>query len=318
VIQVRVAERRIVRAVALLVLQCLVPSVLGAQIPGGKGEDVDLQAAQFRAAVLGEVNPLLASWRDAWSGRGDVSIESHYADSALLVIPGGTVLRGRRQIGVFAGRARLATGGLTTSMLDFDAGDGLAYIYGNWEARPVAGTGMGTGPHITVVMKDRGRWLIRTQVLASADSPSAGPMHVVTESASMTPLTADRIGSGSGAGAHRALYGQLSTTLATLRAAWTSGDASAIEALLRDDALLQLPDGAPSMGGVAAADLAVALPSYRNLHTVELDFQRSGTMAFVVGRYYAERRSGGARTGLYIAIFKNSGGGWLIRALMFT
>jgi len=305
------------RLLLATVLTLSLPAPLDAQlIPGGKGVDTDLQAAQFMALVLGKVKPLMASWHDAWRGQGEASIESRYEPAAVLALPGGPILRGRESVAQFAQQARMVTGELTSSMLDFDAADGMAYHYGSWDARSPSSGEVESGRLVTIAHSDGEEWLIRAQLFTPDTLVALLP--VLQPADPLEPLTTERVGSGRSAGRQRAIHDQLVAMLATLRRAWAAGDAAAVGALLRDDALIQLPAGGPAMGAVAAADLARQLPDYRSLHTVELDFEQSGSIAYLLGRYYTERRAGPPRSGNYIIVFKNSGSGWLIRSLVFT
>lgn len=308
-------------------LGALLPVGLAGQIPGGRPTDLDLERARFRATVLGEVQPLMDSWRSAWGGQGSASVESHYAGDAVLATPGGTMIGGRAGIGEFAGAARSVVGTWSSSMLDFAAGDGLAYVYGTWRAGPTTGDAGASGRLVTVLVKVGERWMIRSQVFA-ADTLGADLLPVV-ERPEPLPGLSERVTPDpeSEAVASRrilstrrreSVYHELLAALASLRRSWTDDDARAVRELMGDDAWLQAPGRIGSAGPVGGQDLEGMLPDYGGLNTVELDFDVGGTLAYLSGRYYVEGTSGPARSGTYIATFRNLGSGWLIRSLVFA
>jgi ketosteroid isomerase-like protein len=310
----------------------LLPSAgVEAQIPGGQTVDVDLEAAKFKAFILEQVRPVLESWQDAWRGQGTGSLESHYTADAVLAAPGGVLVGGREPIAQYARSMRLAGRSLSASMLDLDPSEKLACVYGTWAAPGAVGEAA-TGRHVTVLAKIDGQWMIRSQ-LFSADAAAANPFPGIARPEPL-PALATRITpdsttgrksvapmvretqKGISAGRRRA-YLQLATTMASFRRAWAGGDAKGMTELLHDAARVQFPGLSPIAGDVSREDMDVVLAGYGPLNSVEVDFEMSGSLAWLSGRYYVERPSGGARSGNYIAVFRNRGSGWRIRVLVF-
>ena len=108
------------------------PAALAAQIPGGRASNMSVERATFRAAMLKEIRPRMESWMDAWRGQGDATIESHYSDDAVLVLPGSAMAGSHEEIAALVQAARKNVAALNSSMLDFAAADGMAYVYGTF------------------------------------------------------------------------------------------------------------------------------------------------------------------------------------------
>jgi len=309
-----------------LLLVCLLPAGLAAQIPGGRSVNFDRERAAFRAAVLNQVRPVMESWQGAWRGDVGPSVEGFYAPDCVIAIR-DSLMGGSRTLAEFARTARRDVGALTPSMLDFDASDRLAYVYGAWSTASAGVGAPATGRLVTVLRKSAEGWMIRFQ-LFSADSAGAGSFRAV-EQAEPMPSVERRVAVGSRAfvpagtgGGERqdsrsvqriAVYRALVATMASLRRAWNDDDTEAFTALLRDEAWVQIPGAGDWAGRTTPADLNRVLPEYGNLYTAELDFEYGGTMAYLSGRYYAERTSAQALSGSYAAVFQNLGSGWQIR-----
>ena len=102
-----------------------------------------------------------------------------------------------------------------------------------------------------------------------------------------------------------------------MRRAWGEWNPKALKGLMVDDAWLVLPGEGGTGAALSPAELDKVLPEYGSLNTAEVDFESSGTLAYLSGRYYVQRRSGPAASGVYTAVFQNLGSGWQIRSLVF-
>lgn len=301
----------------------LAPTATVAQIPGGTSTNSERWREEFRAAVLAQVRPAMESWQSAWRGQEGTSIESRYAPDGVLGPPGGAMIGGRDEIAGFARSARRSVAGLNASMLDFDAADGLAYLSGTWSAVASDGSAGASGRLVTMLVKADETWLIRSQLFA-ADSLS-GPLLTPPAHPGRLPPLAQRVAldsatlrPGLGGTARRtSSYHELLSLLASLRRDWTRHDAKALRKLMTDDATLQPPGWESTSGSLTPKDLAHVLREYGSLNTAEQDFEYGGTLAYLSGRYYVAQATGAARSGNYIAVFRNLGSGWLIRALLF-
>lgn len=300
------------------------------QIPGGRSVDPDRERATFRATVLNQIRPVMDAWEGAWRGDVGPSIGSFYTPDAVVAI-GDSLMGGSPTLANFARSARRGVAALAPSMLDFDAAERLAYVYGAWNLTSSTGDRHGTGRMVTLLRKSGGEWRIRSQIFG-VDSVAVQLLRVARQ-ADPLPSLERRVAVGAKAvvpaqaGQRErqdartirriAVYRELIAALATLRSAWSTDDQEALISLLRDDAWLQLPGVQDWAGRMAPDEWQGVLSRFGSLYTVELDFDYSGTMAYLSGRYYAELSSAPARSGSYVAVFQNLGSGWLIRSLLF-
>jgi ketosteroid isomerase-like protein len=290
----------------------------------------DRERATFRASILKQIRPLMDSWQGAWRGDVGPSIESFYAADAVVAVE-DSMMCGSQTLADFAHAARRSVAGLAPSMLDFDASEQLAYVYGAWDATSAGGGERASGRVVTILRKSDGGWVIRAQIF-SPDSTAAEFFRAVDQKEPL-PSLERRVAVGSRAvvptkrGDHErqdaksvkriAAYRDLMSTLASLRNAWSNDDAEAVEALMRKDAWVQLPGVTDWAGHMSSTDLGKILSDFGVLHTAELDFDYGDTLAYLSGRYYVEQSSGPPRSGSYVAVFQNLGSGWLIRSLVF-
>jgi ketosteroid isomerase-like protein len=150
-----------------LLLTALLPDGLGAQIPGGRSVNYDRERATFRTSILNQIRPVMEAWEGAWRGDVGPTVESLYSPDAVVAVR-DSILGGRQALADFAQSARSEVGALVPSLLDFDASDKLAYVYGAWSATAPQGGIRATGRLVTVLRKDGEGWKIRSQ-LFSAD-----------------------------------------------------------------------------------------------------------------------------------------------------
>lgn len=313
-----------------MVLCTVLPAGVAAQIPGGRSVNFDRERAAFRATILKQIRPLMDSWQGAWRGDVGPTIESFYAPDAVVEVQ-DSMMCGSQTLADFAGAARRNVAGLAPSMLDFDASETLAYVYGAWDATSAGGGERATGRVVTILRKSAGEWVIRSQIFSS-DSTGAEFFRPAGQKEPL-PSLERRVAVGSKAvvptkrgdgerqdarSAQRiAVYRDLISRLASFRRAWSDDDAEAVEALMRKDVWVQRPGIADWAGRLESANLVTILSEFGALHTAELDFDSGDTLAYLSGRYYVEQSSGPPRSGSYVAVFQNLGSGWLIRSLVF-
>lgn len=313
-----------------LLLGAFLPTGLAGQMPGGRSVDFNQERATFRAAMLDKIRPVVDAWQGAWRGDAGPALESFYTPDAVIAGP-GWIIGGSGAIARFADEACRSVAGLAPSMLDFDASENLAYVYGAWSATPTAG-GLGpTGRLVTILRKSGAGWKIRAQLFA-ADSVGEGlfpameqpePLPSLERRVAVGSRAAEPAGRGKGERPNATTSRRISTyrdlivVMASLRSAWTVGDAEGVSALMSDDAWVQLPGVVSWAGRMTAEDLDKVLAGFGTLNTAELDFDYGDTLAYLAGRYYVDREAGPAASGAYAAVFQNLGSGWLIRSLTF-
>ena len=325
----RTRRRVILFPGAVALLLTLLPTAGAAQIPGGRSLSFDQERATFLATMLGQVRPVVDAWEASWRGDRADPVRLYAPDAVVAVRD--SMIGGPRSLEAFARAVREDVGAPSASMLDFDASDRLAYVYGAWSATsPQRGT-TAQGRIVTVLRKDDGDWTIRSQ-LFSADS-AAGGLYAALEQVEPLPSLERRVAVGVramvpvGRGDREkqdlravqriSAYHELIGIMAATRMAWSADDTEGLSALMRENAWVQLPGVADWAGHVSVEDLRRVLGDYGELHTAELDFDYGSTMAYLSGKYWAEQGAGAPLTGSYMAVFQKLGSTWLIRSLTF-
>jgi len=155
-----------------LSVAALVPAQLTAQVPGGEQIPRGSVMAEYKAEVLTQVNSLLADWGNDWGLDRPQELSELYWEDALLIPPGGGLMRGRAEILSYFTDTLSQHGRIEAFMLDFDASGGMAQVFGNYMLAIQQGAEAGsqqTGPLITVYLRRGRRWKIRSQVFFPAD-----------------------------------------------------------------------------------------------------------------------------------------------------
>jgi len=156
-------------AVALSVATSPAPG----QAPGYQQIDVGSIQAEYKAEVLTNVNQHLAEWGDAWANDRPEELTDLYWDDALLIPPGGSLLRGRDEIRAYFLENLADHGHVEAFMLDFDASGGMSQVFGNYMLGIQRGDEAGSqtrGPMITVYLRKGRTWKIRSQVFLPSAS----------------------------------------------------------------------------------------------------------------------------------------------------
>src|SRR5262245_34310184 len=116
----------------LFLLLTLLPSAAYAQLmPGGRSVDVDLQRAQFNEVMLKSARETMQALQDAWpTAAGAEQIGKLYHDAATIVQPGGALISGAPAIRALTDSLRARARQATLALTDFEASEGIAYVYG--------------------------------------------------------------------------------------------------------------------------------------------------------------------------------------------
>jgi CubicO group peptidase (beta-lactamase class C family)/ketosteroid isomerase-like protein len=280
-------------------------------LPGGRGVDTDVQRAQFTGVMLGVVRAQIGEWMDLWQAASPELLARHYTSTATLVPPGGRPVQGPEELAGFAAvsMATISDAGLTIT--DFDASEGIAYMYGAYSFTPRrAGELLATGHHVTLLQREGRAWRMRAQLYRPDGNRTPFPTNGSGAAASALAAAAP----GATPMQHDAML-----TLASLRTAWSNGDVKAAASLFAPDALLHLPSSADAARGeMLVAELAEAIGSSRALHTALIDFGQAERLSFLIGRYYLEPRDGRAQDGSFILVLAGQAGRRRIRSLVFT
>lgn len=165
------------RAVALthtvmLSLLLLGPEALGAQnLPGGNPRDYAERqrraAAEYRREMLHEVTGTFGRWKNAWADDDAGDAADFYTDDAVIIVPTqSAAYRGRDDVERFLEDLLPTVGALSTDIIEFDAGDRLAYLVVRFSAPPshgIDGSGGMQGTFVSVFRLEGRSWRIRSQ-----------------------------------------------------------------------------------------------------------------------------------------------------------
>jgi ketosteroid isomerase-like protein len=280
-----------------------------AGVPGGTGYAGGRNRSAYYAEVIGRSNEVMAEWRDAWGEDDAERAASMYHPDALLMLPGRGPVVAREGIAMALGEYLPNAGRIQAGMVDFDGSDRMAYISGafNLEMRDDRGVRHPiSGQHVTVLFRERGDWRIRAQLFKPdgpvlEGPPLPGQLTVVPEGA---PL----------AGAVE--------PFASWVEAWADADADGVAEFYQEEGALILPHGQPTYTRAAIAEeLMDFLPASGEVEAEMLDFDQSGRIAYVMGRFEMEDSESGGTDGTvsgdhFTILFRN-GRDWFIRFQMF-
>lgn len=304
-----------------LLLALLLPSgVLSAQLmPGGRTVDVGRLRGDFYSQMTSKVKEVMDSWEETWRKVGEAPLQELYSEEATLLQPGGLPIRGRDELQAFAEMAFPQTSGVRTGMQELDACEGMAYISGSYAIDPViADRGPSTGRHFTIIQQEGDDWLIRTQFFLPDSGATSFEGLLVPEA--LEPLTNAQVRSGRRGISRWAAYGDAEYVLMAFRDAWSRRDAADAASFFSPEAWVQLPN--EEAGGYDPRPLeerlADGIAAFKNILSVEIDFERRDRLSFMLGRYHAESVEGPDRHGHFLMVLKSSGSGWKIRSLVFS
>lgn len=158
----------------LVSLLLLGPEALGAQnLPGGNPRDYgDRQrraAEQYRREMLHEVTATFGRWKTAWAEDDAGDTADFYTDDAVIIIPTqSTAYRGKDDVEQFLEDLLPTLGELSTDIIEFDAGDRLAYLVVRFSSPPslgIGGSGGMEGTFVSVFRLEGRNWRIRSQTI---------------------------------------------------------------------------------------------------------------------------------------------------------
>jgi hypothetical protein len=309
------ATRRFCLA-AIIGALTLLPGAARAQImPGGKGVDVDAQQAQFNGVMVKIVRAATQAWQEAWSrpAESNVVIERYHPEATVVQL-GGPLVAGRETVRALTDSLRARVGAASLGFSDFEASEGIAYIYGPFSMEPRNGTSPTiNGQHLTVLRREKNGFLIRSQLfLASA---GAGALPLLPARHPSGPLTVQSMANAGTV----ARYRSANDLVNQLHRAWSAHDSVGIFALFSANAVLQLPGEAVAVSGARArAAVHTMFQRAGELHFVTLDYDASGRLGVLVGQYYFDVPGGAGLTGYFGLVIDWHENKWQVRSLIFT
>ena len=299
---------------ALFLFLTILPAAAPAQLPGGRPVDVDLQRAQFNEVMLKSAREAMQAFQEAWPApAGGERLAKLYHDAATIVQPGGGLISGAPAIRAFADSLRGLARQATLALTDFEASEGIMYVYGPLFLEPLDARALSLeGQHVTVLKRESKGFRVRAQLLLPGQgdwtlrrqppSHPSGPLTI--QSMSQRPTAAR--------------YRSANYLLNQVQVAWRS-DTTALFALFTPNALVRLP-GQPAgvSGSKARQELSDILNSTGDLRLATLDYEGAGRMGVLIGQYYLELNGGGAATGYFALVLVGDGDDWKVRSLVFT
>jgi hypothetical protein len=118
------------------------PGALAAQnLPGGNprdyGERQRRAAEQYRRELLHDVTGTFGRWKRAWADDDAGDTADFYTDDAVIIIPTqSAAYRGKDDVEQFLEDLLPTLGELSTDIIEFDAGDRLAYLIVRFSSPP--------------------------------------------------------------------------------------------------------------------------------------------------------------------------------------
>ena len=129
--------------------------------PGSDGVSASTFRSEYFAAVVPQVNDLMADWSRAWSSDDVDALVRLYTEDAVLLPAEGAAVVGRSALAEHFRTALPESGAMEAFMQAFDGSGAMSFVYGTF---------LGSGPEGTIsgelvtVFARRGRdWLIRAQ-----------------------------------------------------------------------------------------------------------------------------------------------------------
>lgn len=282
-------------------------------VPGGDPRDGDRMRAEFYAHVLARTDTLMRRWSAAWRSDDAAAAAGLYAENAVLVLPDGRLVVGRDMIGRSLEEGLPRMGEIQAGRRDFDASERMAYMAGPARFETggmISARSASRGSHATVAIRTDDGWRIRLQLFQLRPGAESLPLSAPGRGV-VTPDRPDAVIDGRGPARpyYERTFAAVTRAVGDLSVAWQDGDLHRARSLYGPDALLHSPlDGEDYVGASAVAGHLPGLVSRGGqVHMAVLDFDASGRMAVVYGRYLVERARGADRenlTGPYVLVYR--------------
>jgi len=254
------------------------------------------------------------AWEAAWLKSATPNfVAQQYHAEATMVQFGGALISGQPALREFMDSLRTRVREATLAFTDFDAGEGIAYIYGPLFLQPRRAGPMANGQHLTVLRRERSGYLIRSQMFIGKDSTGSFPRLPAHHPSG--PLTVQAMKNAGTV----ARYRSANDVLNQLHVAWSRADTAGVFNLLASSALVHLPGEEMGLRGAPMrAAISALLQRAGDLHFVTLDYDSSGRLGALFGQYYMEVRGGTPFVGYFGLIVTWQENGWKVRSLVFA
>lgn len=296
---------------AVLALMLItVPVPVSSQFPGGSLTGADRLRYEFVQRMQIDLSEYLRQWAQGWGEDAERPLRDHYMQNAVIVQSDGRFVRGRTDIRAYAD-AMVSEGDAATSLLDFEASDGVAYVHGPYTLTHAASGHPEDGQVVSILFRDRNRWNVRAQLFLPAAHTTA--LTAPVGASHLPPFALPE----RAAADTRARYGEAMTLLTSLRSAWNDRSTERVAALFSNQPLVLLPGAdTPLRGAAVIAALETQLPALGSLTLAVMDFDERARLSYLLGRYHLQG-AGGGMTGSFILVTADQGEGSRLRALVF-
>jgi uncharacterized protein (TIGR02246 family) len=119
--------------------------------------------------MLHEVTATFGRWKNAWAQDDAGDTADFYTDDAVIIVPTqSAAYRGKDDVEQFLEDLLPTLGELSTDIIEFDAGDRLAYLVARFSSPPsqgIGGSGGMAGTFVSVFRLEGRNWKIRSQTL---------------------------------------------------------------------------------------------------------------------------------------------------------
>jgi hypothetical protein len=298
------------RSLILATLLLAASTTAHAQFPGGRMVNADNVRGEFLLRMQMELAGFLRSWDSTFHRDARVQPQTLYLKSAVVLPPRGSFITGEPVVRDWLQSVRDSVRDASTSMMDHDASDAIAFVYSpySFSSRDGSGT-LNGGVQLSVLFKERLDWQVRAQLFMPSDSTRALPLPT-TQPLPIYQLPRDADGPT------RMRYDRAVATFAALRSGWAEGRVPA--ALISNDLLLRLPGEETALKGDSTrSHLDGNVKQFGQLQVATVDFAARGRLAYLMGRYYVATPRG-PRTGNFIVILADEDNVERVRALLFT
>ena len=148
-------------------------SGLAGALPGGDGRALAAYKAEFNANALAGMDTLMLRIDEVWRRDNRTELARLYSDKVTLLTPDGQLLAGGEAVREYVSSQLPTMATLDTWRDEFGASGIMAFMYGRYDADSNEPSGDNKGIHLTIAMRDRFNWQIRSKVYLSFDGSGA-------------------------------------------------------------------------------------------------------------------------------------------------
>lgn len=302
-------------------------SGLAGALPGGDGRALAAYKAEFNANALAGMDTLMLRTDEVWRRDNRTELARLYSDKATLLTPDGKLLTGGEAVREYVSAQLPTMATLDTWRDEFGASGIMTFMYGRYDADSNEPSGDNKGIHLTIAMRDRFNWQIRSKVYLSFDGsgvPTApelltgDPLHVSPDSIRAAFGVRALNGQNDRAEWQVNSYFAVNSFMSAWQYAWNNDEFDDAVAMMAPGVVVRFPYDIPAVGKTNAAySLQRLLPAVGDVTMSILDFDMSERLSFCLGTYTLNA-GGQELTGYYMAVIGIQDEGPELRSLVFS